>query len=114
MQLSELQLVYVGMVASALLWVLRIAVSRGYQPNREQLAIGLYVVSFVMAILLTPAVIPPFSPFSDAPSFIAAVFQWMGDFIAAASPIAGFAYLIYNLLLKRVLDGLQARLTRKG
>ena len=102
--LSESQLVMVGLIASALTWVLKILVSRGYQPKKEHVAIGLYVVSFFASVGFTPVVIPPFPPFSDAPSFVGALLGYIGQLLAVASPIAGMAFLIYNLLLQRVLD----------
>ena len=102
--LTEAQLVIVGLIASALTWGLNVAMSKGWQVKREHVAIGLYVISFFAAIGFTPLTFPAFPPFSDAPTFIGAVFTFIGALLALASPIAGMAYLIYNLLLKRVLD----------
>lgn len=102
--LSEVQLVYIGIVASALLWVLKLIVSRGYQPRREVVAIALYVVAFFMAILFTPITFPAYPPFSDAPSFVGALLIYVGQLLTLASPVAGMAFLIYNILLKRVLE----------
>ena len=110
--LSETQLVYIGIVASALLWVLKLIVSRGYQPKREVIAIALYVVAFCMAILFTPITIPSFPPFSDAPSFVGALLTWIVLLVALASPVAGMAFLIYNILLKRVLESVANRVAQ--
>ncbi len=107
--LSEIQLVYVGIIASGALWLLRLLASRGWQPKKEAVAIGLYVVSFVMAIIFMPVSFPPFPPFADAPSFVGALLTWIALLLALASPIAGMAFLIYNVLLKRVLEALYAR-----
>lgn len=104
--LTEAQLVIVGLIASALTWGLRVLISKGYNPKKEHVAIGLYVVSFFAAIAFTPLNFPTFPPFSDAPTFVGAVFTYIGSLIALASPVAGVAYLIYNLLLKRVLESL--------
>lgn len=104
--LTEVQLVYVGMIASVALWLIRESVKRGYQPTREVVAIGLYVISFFMAIIFTPLTFPPFPPFSDAPSFVGALLAYVGQLLALAAPVAGMAFLIYNLLLKRVLESL--------
>lgn len=104
--LSDVQLVYIGIVASALLWVLRLIVARGYQPKREVIAVGLYVVAFFMAILFTPISFPSFPPFSDAPSFVGALLTWIVLLVGLASPVAGMAFLIYNILLKRVLESI--------
>ena len=104
--LTEAQLVVIGLVASALLWVLRVLASYGYQPKKEVVAIALYVISFGLAVSLTVLTLPPFPPFSDAPTFIAAVLAYVGSLLQIASPVAGIAYLVYNLLLKRVLESM--------
>ena len=105
-ELTESQLVVIGLVASAVLWIVRVLASRGYQFSREAVAIVLYVISFFLAIGFTPIVFPPFPPFTDAPSFIGALLAYAGLLLAIASPVAGMAYLIYNVLLKRVLESL--------
>lgn len=110
--LSEIQLVYLGIIASGLVWLLRFLVVRGYQPKKEVVAIGLYVVALVMAVLFTPVAFPAFPPFSDAPTFVTALLSWIALLLAVASPIAGMAFLIYNTLLKRVLENLHARATK--
>jgi hypothetical protein len=104
--LTEGQLVVIGLVASAALWVLRVLASRGYQPPKEVIAIGLYVISFGLAVSFTALTLPSFPPFNDAPTFIAAVFLYIGSLLQIASPVAGMAYLIYNVLLKRVLESM--------
>ncbi len=110
--LSDVQLVYIGIVASALLWVLKLIVARGYQPKREIIAIALYVVAFFMAILFTPITFPSFPPFSDAPSFVGALLAWIVLLVGLASPVAGMAFLIYNILLKRVLESIASAVTQ--
>ena len=102
--LTEAQLVVIGLVASALTWGIKVAVSKGWQPKKEHVAIGLYVVSFVLAIAFTSLTFPAFPPFTDAPSFVTAVLQYIGLLLAIASPVAGMAYLVYNVLVKRVLE----------
>jgi len=109
-ELSGSQLVIIGLIASAITWVIKVLVQKGYQPKKEVVAIALYVVSFFAAILFSPLVFPAFPPFSDAPTFVAAVFTYIGLLLAVASPVVGMAYLIYNVLLKRVLDAAVAKL----
>ena len=104
MQLNEWQLILVGLIASAVLWVLRLLVSKGYQPKKEVIAVALYVISFFVAVGFTAVTIPAFPPFTDAPSFVASLLLWIGQLLAVASPAAGMAFLIYNVLLKRVLE----------
>jgi len=111
--LTEAQLVVIGLVASALLWVLRVLASYGYQPKKEVVAIALYVISFGLAVSFTALTLPPFPPFSDAPTFIVAVLAYVGSLLQIASPVAGIAYLVYNLLLKRVLESMFPTLAAK-
>jgi len=40
----------------------------------------------------------------DAVTFVSALVAWAGDFLLAFSPFVGFATLIYNVLLKAVLE----------
>ena len=110
--LTEAQLVIVGLVASALTWIYKLIVSRGYQISREHMAIGLYVISFIVAILFTPLTFPAFPPFTDAPTFVAALLNYVAVLLTLAAPIVGVAYLVYNIFLKRVLDGTAAKLKK--
>lgn len=112
--MSEAQLVIVGLVASALVWILRQLNALGKTPKKEVVAVVVYLASFGLAIWFTPVEFPPFNACSDAPSCIQSGLDWVGAFLAIASPVAGFAYLIYNALLQRVLEGFKARFARKG
>ena len=111
---SEGQLVIIGLVASTVLWVLRLVVKAGYNPSREVIAIALYVIAFFLAVWFTPITYPPFPPFSDAPTFIASLLSWLASVLSVASPVAGLAYLIYNVLLQRVLESLRAKFTSQA
>jgi len=107
--ISDGQLVIIGLVASAALWVLRMIVKAGYSPSKEIVAIALYVLAFFLAVWFTPINYPPFDPFNDAATFIASLLSWIGGVLAVASPVAGFAYLIYNVLLQRVLEAFKSK-----
>jgi len=104
--LSEVQLVFAGIVASAALWILRLLTERGYQPNKEVVAIALYVISFVMALIFMSVTFPPFPPFTDAPTFIGALLTYIAQLLEVAAPVVGMAFMVYNWILKRVLNGL--------
>jgi hypothetical protein len=112
--LTEGQLVTIGFVASAALWVLRVLASRGYQLPKEVIAIGLYVISFGLAVSFTALTFPPFPPYTDPASFVGALLAYAGSLLALASPVAGMAYLIYNVLLKRVLESMFPTVKVKG
>ena len=111
--LPEGQLMIIGIVASAILWLLKILIAKGYDPSKEVVAIALYVISFVLAVVFTPIAMPSFPPFTDAPTFISALLTYIGLLSAVASPIVGLAYLIYNVLLKRVLESVKAAVLQR-
>jgi len=102
--LTEAQLVVIGLVASTALWIARVLVAKGVQLKKEAVAVALYVISFALAVGFTALTFPAFPPFNDPVSFVGALLTWLGSLLALASPVAGMAYLIYNVLLKRVLD----------
>ncbi len=102
--LSEWQVFVVGLVASALLWVLKLIVSQGYQPSKEVVAIALYVVSFGMALLFKAFAFPAFPACTDAPTCVNAALLYVGQLLEQVAPIVGMAYLIYNIFLQRVLE----------
>lgn len=104
--MSEGQLFVVGLVASLILEVLKAIYKMGWKPSKEVIAIGLYIVSLVIAAVFSGAGLPSFSAFSDAPTFVSALLEFIGQLLAMAAPIVGLAYLIYNVILKRVIDGL--------
>jgi hypothetical protein len=99
--LTEVQLFVIATVASAIVWLLKFAkqpVSAGW------LTTAVYVVSFFLAFLFAPLIVPAFPPFVDVVTFVQALIAWVGDFLLAFSPFVGFATLIYNVLLKAVLE----------
>ena len=76
------------------------------------MAIGLYIVSFSVAIAFTPLTFPSFPACTDAPTCVNAFINWIGLLLAIATPVVGIAYLIYNILLKRVLESMFPALTK--
>lgn len=99
--MTEFQLIWIGIAASAIVWLLKL--------TKKQISAGwlttlVYVVSLGLAYVFAPLVVPGFPPFVDAVSFGAALLAWSGDLLLAISPFVGFATLVYNALLKAVLD----------
>lgn len=105
--MSSEQLVVLGLVASIVVWVLKIIFTdKGDRVPSWILTSGLYVVAFVLALVFNPVVLPPFPPFSDAPSFVSALLGYLNLLLPILAAAAGFATLIYQVILKRVLDGI--------
>jgi len=111
--MSEGQLFLIGIVASAILYFLKLLASLKWTPSKEVVAIGLYAVSFGLAAWFSGVGVPAFPPFADAPTFVTAFLDFCGQLLAIAAPVAGMAYLIYNILLKRVFEGAAKFLKRK-
>ncbi len=94
MELTLDQIVLVGVIASLVTQVLKIISERlGYSPSREVANITLFVASLVLGFFwMRPEV-----PVSGDPMELAQVL------LTAALGLVGFASLIYNLLLEKVV-----------
>jgi len=87
----------------ALNWLARYV---GYKPTRNTLTGALFVVCLGLAVLFNPALLPPFVPPVDAEQMNGYVIVWLAALAGAATPIVGSATILYNVLLKDVLDQL--------
>lgn len=77
--------------------------------KREWLTVILYLAALVLAVYWGGVSFPAFSEFSDPVTFVSALFSWFTGLIAALAFPTSFATLIYNVLLKRVFDGLATK-----
>lgn len=111
-ELSEVQLFVIGTFASVLIWLIKFARGRGWEPSNKLLTNLVFVASLVLAIFFAPVLLPPFPPFVDLSTFVPAFLAYIGDLLIPVTAMVGFAVLIYDNLLKRVLDGLD-QLTAK-
>ncbi len=115
---DSVQLYVIGFVASAVVYGVKLLSARFPQVTikREWLTVILYVASLVLAVYWAGVSFPVFPEFGDAPSFVSALFVFIEGLIAALAIPTSFATLIYNVLLKRVFDGLAVRagLTEAG
>lgn len=99
--LSEIQLFAIGTVASALVWLLKISEAK---IPAGWLTAFVYAVSAVLAFFFAPLAMPAFPPFGELAIFIPALLQWVSDLLVPLSAFVGFATLIYNALLRQVLE----------
>lgn len=99
--LTEIQLFVIASVASVIVWLLKL-----WKSNLHPgwLTAGVYVVSLVLAFFFAPLALPAFPPFIDLATFLPALIGWMGEALIPLSAFAGFATLVYNALLKAVLE----------
>ena len=109
--LTEVQMYVIGVVGSALVYVLKLIGEKfpKVEIKREWLTAVLYVVSGGLALMWSGFVLPAFSASSDPITFVSSSLGWVSAVLVALGPAVGFATLIYNLFLKKVLDGAVVR-----
>ena len=97
MELSLAQLALVGLVATVVSAILRLVVAKfkGVEIGKGWMTVIAYVLSVVLAVaFLWPLDVPA----GGDPA------QFMAALLALASSVLGFATLIYNVLLDKLLD----------
>lgn len=109
MELSPEQLFVIGLVASVAVWLLRLLARNGKQLPDAVLTSGVYVASGLLALFFAAPILPAFPPFVDLASFVPALLEWAGELIVVLSAFVGFAGLVYQALLKKVLEGMAVR-----
>lgn len=113
MELTEVQLWVIGVIAMVIIWLINFWKKQGGASIPSGwLTAGVYAVSFLLALAFGLPAIPAFSEFNDPVSFVSALFAWINAFLVNVGPIVALATLIYNALLKKVLDGLGARIVK--
>ncbi len=108
------QMILLGLLASAVTLLLRALVTyANYHPGRVVVNVFLYVISAGMALLWADATFPTWPAFdADIAAFVAAIWQYLNEWVALGAPILGTASLIYNLLYEKVVVPLWARLAK--
>lgn len=100
MDLTLLQVTILGIVATVIAAILRFAASKfGWIPGHGIVALIVFGVSVVVGYFFAKPVIPAFD---DPMAFAVAITQ-------LALGVLGVAVLVYEWLLKKVLDGLETR-----
>lgn len=106
MELSAELLFVIAITSSVIVWVVKFASGRGANIPDVYLTGGVYIVSGVLAFLFAPVALPPFPPFVDLASFVPALIAYIGALLVPLSAFVGFAGLVYQALIKKVLDGI--------
>jgi hypothetical protein len=105
MELTAAQLVLIGLVATVVSALLRLAVAKfgGVEIQKGWMSVIAYVLSVVLAVaFMWPLELPAGS---DPSQFVAAL-------LALATSVFGFATLIYNVLLDKLLDAVNLKVER--
>jgi hypothetical protein len=104
---SELVFV-VGLVASVIVWLLKEAfVKKGKKVPASVYNIVLGVVAILIALPFAPVAFPPF-PAHDGTliGILSAILAFVGALLPILVAEVGFAKIVYEALLKKVLEGL--------
>ena len=112
--LTEIQMFIIATAASVIVWLIKDLQAKGTIVPPGVLTAGVYVVSLILAYVFAPVALPAWPPFVDAATFVPAFLSWCGELLVTISALAGFATLVYNVFLKKVMDGMAARMTAKG
>jgi hypothetical protein len=107
--LSEAQLYLIAFVAPIIIYAVNALIRAKITVHRGWLTAGVYVVSGLLAWAWSAPIFPKFPPFVELGLFIPAFFQWFTDLLTALGPIVALATLVYNVLLKKVLDGINEK-----
>ena len=95
MELSPEQVLIVGIVSSVLVVIVKLIAARlGRKLSKAVLTSAVAVVSFILAVAFQ---VPQLPVFAD-------IFQFIGEWLTLLSAYVGFATLIYNLIIDKVLD----------
>lgn len=97
--LTEQQLLIVGAVVNVVLWLLRIILAQvGKYPPREVLVGVITVVSIILGVAFTSLEYPT-----------GGLEEWIQFLFQAITPILGTAWAVYQIIGKRVFDGIADR-----
>lgn len=108
MEMSAELLFLLGILSSVIVWLLREAfVNKGKEVPVWVYNIVLGVVALGLSLAFGPVVLPPF-PSHDGTliGLLAAILAFAGALLPVLVAVVGFAKLIYEFILRKVLDGL--------
>jgi len=109
MQLSADQLIFIGVVTTIVVQIVRLLSARTKQVvlNKTVITVVLMVVALFLAYIWARPVLPMWpTPVADPMSYALLIVDFIGKLIVVLSALFGFATIIYNLLVKAVFEKL--------
>jgi len=103
------QIFVLGLVSSAIVWLINFGVKRGLdvQLGRGWLTVVLFVVAIPLAWVFDPQVFPMLPLFTgDVGSDAGLIVKYIGDISSLLAQVVGSATAVYNIVLKKVMDGI--------
>jgi hypothetical protein len=109
---TQEQMFVIGIVVSVILFFLNeLAKRNGIQIKRAWLTVGLYIVSFALAVGFMQPSVPGLPTWAGDPAVnVGLAVSWLGELLANLTVYVGFASVIYNIVGKRVLEGVSTQL----
>lgn len=108
--LTDSQLYVLAFVAPIIVYVVNALLKAKIKLSRGWLTAGVYVISGLLAYVWSAPLFPAFPSWGgELGVFVPALFAWITDLLTAVGPIVALATLIYNALLKQVLDKIAAK-----
>jgi hypothetical protein len=108
--LTDSQLYVLAFIAPIIIYVINALLKSKITIGRGWLTAAVYVVSGLLAYAWSAPIFPAFPLWGGVlGEFMPALFAWMTALLIALGPIVALATLIYNVLLKKVLDGVAAK-----
>ena len=101
------ELFLVGVVASALVFLLKMLAKRGMQLDlgRGWLTVILFVVCVPLALWIEPQGVPVFPLFSgEIVGDVGLGVEYLAEMVRVLAQIVGVSVSVYNVLLKKIFD----------
>jgi hypothetical protein len=111
--LTEIQLYTLAVLATVIVYAVNLLVKAKVKINRGWLTVAVYVISGLLAYAWNAPAFPAFPPFVDLAAFVPALITYISALLTLLGPVVALATLIYNALLKKVLDNVAVRLLKK-
>lgn len=106
------QVFVIGFVSSVLVYLINFGVKKGLDVSigRGWLTVMLFVISIPLAWLFDPQVLPGWPTWgADISVNAGRIVDYIGEMVGILAQVVGAATAIYNLILKKVADGLAGR-----
>lgn len=105
--LSDAQLYVLAFIAPIIVFGVNALLQAKIQLHRGWLTAGVYVVSGILAYAWSAPIFPALPAWAgELGLFVPALFGWLTALLTALGPVVALATLIYNVLLKKVLEGI--------
>lgn len=97
MEFTQIQLLLIAAAANAIVWLVRILGAKvNFYPKREVLVVVMYLTALGLGAYFADLALPT-----------GGLEDWLAYFTVSLAPIVAVAWAIYQLIAKRVFDGIE-------